>query len=386
MRKRNGTEEDDARALLSLCQQLATDEDFSPRKSPCSSPRSSRTFGCSPSAFHEDVEHKNDGDDDVNLGIALNVAAENAVTEADRRRARERLEEQFRSSSRSGAFEQQGSSGDELSSDLGRWRQQVAKIEAKAFFSAAGEPAYYHLLLDQLSFIAIADHCSPTTDVEDHEDDSSGGQQQRSSPSFGGPLRPRSSSAVQCGTSPPHFTATGPSSTATRGTGALTVAKTKHTKALGAGLASRAGDTPHRAPKRRKVGEGDRRRSPPRATSVPWTDADDDLLKKYVQSIGTKWTMIGGKLKRTGKQCRERWCNHVDPQVSHEPWTEAEDTLLLQAHLELGNQWVEIAKRLPGRPYNAVKNRFNKASLRSKFKPAVAAAEAAAQEQAARFS
>jgi hypothetical protein len=33
---------------------------------------------------------------------------------------------------------------------------------------------------------------------------------------------------------------------------------------------------------------------------------------------------------------------------------------------------VEIAKRLPGRPYNAVKNRFNKASLKSKFKPAVA--------------
>jgi hypothetical protein len=363
------TEEDDARALLSLCQQLGAGDDYSPRVSPCSSPRSSRTFGYNPSALTEDGIQE--GADAMSVRMALEeVTSCGAITQADRRRARDRLEEQFRSSSRSGLFERQGggrasssssssssSPSSPLSSpsspsssgsfDPGRWQQQVAKIESKAFDSAVGELEHYHLLLDQLSFIAIADHCSPTGEPEDGG--SGGGGSGSSSSSNGGssPLRPRSSSAVQCSTGPSPLTLISSSSSSSSASlavegGALTVQK----RALAAGRSSGysggggAAQTPHRAraPKRRKLSEGSRNGPSPKTASVPWTDVDDELLKDFVQSIGTKWTLIGTKLTRTGKQCRERWCNHVDPQVSHEPWTEAEDAVLLQAHVELGNQ------------------------------------------------
>jgi hypothetical protein len=46
----------------------------------------------------------------------------------------------------------------------------------------------------------------------------------------------------------------------------------------------------------------------------------------------------------TGKQCRERWHNQLDPNIKKEGWSEEEDRILLQAHTELGNHWVEISK------------------------------------------
>ena len=46
----------------------------------------------------------------------------------------------------------------------------------------------------------------------------------------------------------------------------------------------------------------------------------------------------------TGKQCRERWHNQLDPNIKKEGWSEEEDRVLLQAHTELGNHWVEISK------------------------------------------
>lgn len=48
----------------------------------------------------------------------------------------------------------------------------------------------------------------------------------------------------------------------------------------------------------------------------------------------------------TGKQCRERWHNQLDPNIKKEGWSEEEDRVLLQAHTELGNHWVEISKVL----------------------------------------
>ena len=56
-------------------------------------------------------------------------------------------------------------------------------------------------------------------------------------------------------------------------------------------------------------------------------------------------------MQRTGKQCRERWFNHLDPQLKKEPWSEDEDRALLEAQSRLGNSWTKIATEMPGRRY-----------------------------------
>ena len=72
-----------------------------------------------------------------------------------------------------------------------------------------------------------------------------------------------------------------------------------------------------------------------------------------------KWSDIAKRLPgRIGEQIKERWINNLDPEVRKGVWTEAEMTILRDSQKELGNKWSDIAKRIPGRSENSVKNRW----------------------------
>jgi hypothetical protein len=81
------------------------------------------------------------------------------------------------------------------------------------------------------------------------------------------------------------------------------------------------------------------------------------------------WSEIATLLPGTsGKQCSERYFNHLDPSINKGDWNATEDRILYEGQRQFGNRWCDISKVLPGHTENSVKNRWNSNQMRKWLK------------------
>jgi hypothetical protein len=109
---------------------------------------------------------------------------------------------------------------------------------------------------------------------------------------------------------------------------------------------------------------GGKRKIGPKA----WTKEEDALLVNIVKAmkIPMKWSVVAQSLvERTGKQCRERYVNHLNPRLKVTDWNALEDAMVFHLYSSLGSHWAKMSKIIPGRTDNGIKNRFH--NLRRQF-------------------
>uniref|UniRef100_A0A2N9HIH5 Uncharacterized protein n=1 Tax=Fagus sylvatica TaxID=28930 RepID=A0A2N9HIH5_FAGSY len=100
-----------------------------------------------------------------------------------------------------------------------------------------------------------------------------------------------------------------------------------------------------------------------------WSPEEDKKLINYISTYGHGcWSSVPklAGLQRCGKSCRLRWINYLRPDLKRGSFSSQEAALIIELHSILGNKWAQIAKHLPGRTDNEVKNFWN-SSIKKKL-------------------
>ena len=99
----------------------------------------------------------------------------------------------------------------------------------------------------------------------------------------------------------------------------------------------------------------------PKIRRDKWSFEEDLTLGVALSKIyqKKKWSKIANHLLgRTDIQCRERWCNILDPSLEEVEWTNEEDLKLLNLYRKYGNKWSLIAKHYGNRTDNTCWRRW----------------------------
>jgi hypothetical protein len=91
-----------------------------------------------------------------------------------------------------------------------------------------------------------------------------------------------------------------------------------------------------------------------------------------------RWPLIAKAVPgRSGKQCRERYLNHLKSTLKLIPWSASEDALIFRLYHVQGSKWAMMSRLLRGRTDNSIKNRYH--HMKRKFEKRIQSLDSMAE-------